>query len=328
MLFLDRAAVEACLDPEALIAALSPAMADLSAGRASVPNRISAGIPEENAVLAAMVAYLPSTRSLAAKLVDVFPGNRARGLPSHQAIVAVFDASTGTPLAVMDGEHITAMRTAAGSALATRFLARPDSRTLAIVGTGVQARAHAAFIPRVARLERILVAGRTPEKAIALAGEISAASGLPAAVASPREAVEEADIVCATTHSPTPVIERPWVRPGTHINSVGVNWEGREIDAETVRDALVVVESRAAALAPPPAVGANDLIWAIRDGVIDEGHVHAEVGEIVAGRRPGRTSPDQITLYKSVGVAVQDAAAAALVLAAAKDRGLGVEVGL
>ena len=142
-----------------------------------------------------------------------------------------------------------------------------------------------------------------------------------------QQALHGAGVVCAATHAPEPVVRRAFLAPGTHVNSVGYNTAGREVDAETIADALVVVESRATALAPPPA-GANDLLLPIRDGLIGEDHIHAEIGELVAGSAPGRTSPEQITLYKSVGVAVQDAAAAALVLEAARRAGAGTEISL
>ena len=154
----------------------------------------------------------------------------------------------------------------------------------------------------------------------ALAGELGGV-----AAESYADAIAGADIVCACTHSPEPVVRGAWLDPGTHVTSVGFNPEGREVDADAVARALVVVESRAAALAPYPS-GSNDLVWAIRDGAVGDDHVHAEIGELVSGTRPGRTSPDQITLYKSVGVAAQDAAAAALALETARARGLGTEI--
>lgn len=325
MLILSRADVEAVLDLRALIEALAHAMADLSAGVASVPARIAALVPEHEGFLAAMPAYLPSAKALTTKLVAVFPGNAALGLETHQAVIAVFDPATGVPLALMDGAYITAVRTAAGSALATRLLARPDARVLAILGTGVQARAHARAIPAVRRVSEVRVAGRDPAKARRLAEEL--AGTLPArAVATYAEALAGAEIVCATTHSREPVVRRGWLSPGAHVNSVGFT-DGVEVDAATVVDAVVVVESRAAVLGAYPA-GSNDIAWPIRDGLITPEHIHAEVGELVSGTRPGRTSPEQITLYKSVGIAVQDAAAAALVLAAARERGIGTEVEL
>jgi alanine dehydrogenase len=187
-----------------------------------------------------------------------------------------------------------------------------------LIGTGVQARSHARALPRVRRFVDIRVAGRDQTKAAALAEEI----GPPArAVDSYEEAIRGADVVAATTHAKEPVVRREWLSPGTHVTSVGVNPNGRELDAATVADSLLVVESLASALAPPPA-GAPELVG------LDPAVVHAELGELVGKRKPGRTSPEQITLYKSVGVAVQDAAAAALVLAAARKRAIGREIEL
>jgi alanine dehydrogenase len=326
MLFLSRREVEALLDLDRLIEALGPAMAELSAGRVSQPARIAAVVPQAPGVLGVMPVFLHAPSVLSAKLVSVFPQNAPRGLPSHQALIAVFDAQMGAPRAVMDGTSITALRTAAGSALATQLLARPEAAVMAIVGTGVQARAHARAIPRVRGIREIRVVGRDPAKAVALAKEISHDMDLGAsACESVDEALAGAQIVCATTHAAEPVIRGEALEPGIHVNSVGFNTEGREVDGEAVRRAMVVVESRAAVLAPPPA-GANDLRWPLRDGVIGENHIHAEIGEIVSGARPGRTSPQQITLYKSVGVAVQDAGAAHLVLEEAAKRGVGREV--
>ncbi len=325
MLVLSRPDVESLLDLGELIDALATAMADLSAGRASMPNRVAAMVAEHGGLLAAMPGYVPSLGALTAKLVTLFPGNADGPLPTHQALLAAFDPATGEPVALMDATAITALRTGAGSALSTRLLAREDARVLAIVGTGVQARSHAGAVTLVREFEELRVAGRTDGKAQALAGELRA-RGLPArAAGSPEEAVRGADVVCATTHARDPVIRREWLAPGAHVTSVGYDPEGRELDDATVADALVVVESRETALAPAPA-GANDLTQPIRDGVIGPDHVHAEIGELVAGTRPGRTSPEQLTLYKSVGVAVQDAAAAALVLARARETGLGTRV--
>jgi len=213
----------------------------------------------------------------------------------------------------MDGRSITATRNAAGSALATRLLARDDAEVLALIGTGVQARSHARALPRVRRFTEIRIAGRDRARAEALAEEIGPAAR---AVSSHEEAIRGADVVAATTHSIEPVVRREWLAPGVHVNSVGLNPSGRDVDEQTVADALLVVESRESALAQPPA-GAPELVG------VDPADVHAELGELVAGTKPGRTSRDEITLYKSVGVAVQDVAAAALVLAAAKERSVG-----
>jgi ornithine cyclodeaminase len=231
-------------------------------------------------------------------------------------LICLFDEENGTPVALMDGTYITATRTAAGSALATRLLAREDARVLAILGAGVQAQAHARALGRVREFTEIRVASRDRANAEQLAEEIGGK-----AVGSWEEALRGADVVAATTHSAEPIVHREWLAPGVHVNSVGANPSGRgEVDAATIAEALVAVESRESTLAPPPA-GAPEFL----EG--DHGDV-VELGELVSGRRPGRTSPEQITLYKSVGVAVQDAAAAALVLAAARERSVGHEIEL
>jgi ornithine cyclodeaminase len=257
-----------------------------------------------------MAAYVPSLEVLAAKLVSVFPANV--GMPTHQAVIAVFDPRTGTPLAVLDGEEITAQRTAAVSAIATRHLALPGAETLAIVGTGVQAASHARYLALTRRFRRILVAGRDPSKVAALAARIG---GEPAGI---EQAVRAAEVICAATHAQDPVIRREWLRPGSHLNSVGFNPRGQELDS--VAAALLAVEARSSAFAPPPA-GANEL-----RGVDPASAV--ELGELIAGTRPGRMSMEQVTIYKSVGVDAEDAAAAALVLRKARERGAGVSVEL
>ncbi len=323
MLVLSGAEVVSLLDLDALADAVQAAMAELSAGRASVPPRVAALVPGRDAMLAAMPAYLPGAGALAAKLVSLFPRNQDR--PTHHALVCCFDPATGVPAAVIDGTYLTAARTAAGSAVATRLLARPGASRVAVIGTGVQARAHARAMARLPGVQAVLIAGRDPAKARALADELSAA-GVPAQAASSAEdAVRPADVVCAVTHAASPVLRREWLRPGTHVNSVGYNTSGDgEVDQPTIGDALVVVESRAAALAPPPA-GAVELLRAIEARAIDPSHL-VEIGQVAAGTAQGRTSDTQLTLYKSVGVAAQDAAAAALVLAAARERGAGTHV--
>jgi ornithine cyclodeaminase len=326
MLVLPRAETESLLDPDDVRRAVEAAMVDVSSGRSSMPLRIAALLPERDALLAAMPAYLPATDSLAAKLVSVFPHNAASDRPTHMAVVVVFDATSGEPTALVDGTSITTARTAAGSALSAQLLARPEARVLAILGTGVQARAHASALVRVGTFSEVLVAGRDPAKARSLAAELAATLGLPvSACDSFGAACESADVICATTHSPEPVVQRQHLRPGVHVASVGLSGSGREVDSGTVADAIVVVESRQAALAPHPA-GAPDLRMPIEDGLIGPDHIHAELGELVTGARPGRTRDDEITLYKSVGIAAQDVAVAAMVVAGARARGLGTEL--
>ena len=336
MLVLSCGDVERSLDLDRLVEAVGEALADLSAGRASMPRRAAATVPAgrsgHDAMLAVMPAFLGSSGALVTKAVSLFPDNTDRS--THQAVILCFDAATGTPLALMDGTYITAARTAAGSALATRLLARSDARVVAVIGTGAEARSHARAHARLPGIEVVRVAGRSAAAVDAVVADLADLHDVHGVVveAAPGidDAVGSADVVCATTHADRPVVVRDRLRPGTHVNSVGYNTAGEgEVDAATLGDALVVVESRDTALAPPPA-GAVELHRAIAAGVLTADRVAAivELGELVAGDVPGRRDDAQITVYKSVGVAVQDAAAAALVLAAARAQGLGTEVDL
>jgi ornithine cyclodeaminase len=310
MLVLKRAEVTALLDPGALEAALARAHADLSSGAASLPPRIAA-FSGDAGLLGAMPGFLPSA-GLGCKLVSVFPGNVDR--PSHQATIALFDPADGSPLALMDGTYITAARTAGTAALAARLLAREDAAVLAILGTGVQAQAHARAFAGVRAWTEIRVAGRDRAKAEELA------AGIGARAVSFEEAVRGADVIAATTHSAEPVVHLEWLSPGAHVGSVGLNAAGSELDPALVAAATLVVESRPSAFGPPPG-GAPEL------ATVDPASA-AELGEIVLGTRPGRTTPVEITLYKSVGIAIQDLAAASLVLSAARERGVGLEIEL
>jgi ornithine cyclodeaminase/alanine dehydrogenase-like protein (mu-crystallin family) len=325
VLVLSRQDVEGLLDADRLREAVGLALADLSAGRASMPTRIAAMVADRDGLLAAMPAYLPTANALTTKLVSLFPRNTDR--PTHQAVIVAFDPATGSPIALLDGEAITAARTAAGSALATDLLARKDAEVLAIIGTGVQARAHLRALPRVRRFREIRVAARDPKRAMELGrdGDVDIRGARMAATMTIEDAIRGADVVCACTHSAEPVVRREWLKDGAHVNSVGYNTAGREVDEGTVADALLIVESRAAVLAAAPS-GANDIAWPIRDGRITKEHIHAELGELVAGSRSGRANDRQITLYKSVGVAVEDAAATALVLKLAGERGVGLQI--
>jgi len=313
MLVLSRSDVETLLDLDALVDALAAAFTDLSDGKASMPQRVAAF--SGHGLLGVMPTYLPSADLLETKLVTLFEGNAGTDVPTHQAAIAVFDPRRGAMTALLDGTYITATRTAAGSALSTRLLASDDARVLAICGTGVQARTHAHAVSRMRAFEEIRIAGRDRAKAEALAAEVGGV-----AAGSFEEAVRGADVVCATTHSAEPVVRHEWLDHGTHVTSVGINPEGAELEDKLVRDADVFVESREAVLAPFPA-GANDLRGLDAERL-------TEIGEVIRGTRPGRTSAEQITVYKSVGVAVMDAAAAALVLDAAARSGAGKEIEL
>ena len=307
MLVLSQDDVRRLLDLDELIEALADAFAEVSAGRASVPPRIAAFVPGRG-LLAAMPGYAGGV--LETKLVSVFPGNE----PSHQALIALFDSGTGAPLAVMDGTHITATRTGAAAALATRLLAREDARVLAVLGTGVQARSHLDAVTRVRDFDEVRVAGRSPERTETLARE----TGSRRLVADSFEAaVRGADVVCACTDSPAPVLRREWLGAGAHVTSVGASKDGPELDDATVRAGVLAVESRVA-FEPYPA-GAHEL-----QGLDPAAAV--ELGELAAGTRPGRTSADEITVYKSMGHAAEDAAAARLVYEAALSEDAGTRI--
>jgi len=310
MLVLTRADVEELLDLDELVGALARAHEELSSGTVSMPPRIAAFAAD--GLLGAMPAYLPSA-GLGCKLVSLFPHNTDR--PTHQAAIVLFDPANGSPVALMDGTYITATRTAAAAALAARLLARPDAKVLAIIGSGVQARSHARAFSHIREWGEIRIAGRDQAKAAALAAELGVVHA-----PSFEAAVRGADVVAATTHSAEPVVMAEWVAPGTHVSSVGYNAPGSELDPALVRASTIVVESRESSFAPPPG-GAPELAG------VDQAHV-SELGELVSGERRGRATPIEITLYKSVGVAAQDLAAAALVLTAARARNVGLEFDL
>jgi ornithine cyclodeaminase/alanine dehydrogenase-like protein (mu-crystallin family) len=261
-----------------------------------------------------MPGYLPSA-GLGVKLVSVFPENHERGLLGHQALIALFDPANGAPLALMDGIHITATRTAGASAVAAELLARPDSKSLAILGAGVQGRSHLDAFTRIFDLQEIRIASRNRAHAKAMADSIDGSHGLGLTVRAAdsfEEAVHRADIVCLCTDASEPIIQYDWLLPGAHVGSVGF---AAEVGPDIVSSGAVFVEWRGAAGQPPPA-GARELQGMDPESV-------TEIGEVLDGVRPGRTSDIQITLYKSTGHAMEDTAAAALVYAKAKAVGVG-----
>jgi ornithine cyclodeaminase len=290
------------------IEAMRAAFIAFSEGRAHIPQRLSISIPEQEGITLVMPGYVPPD-ALGLKVVSVFPRNPARGLPTLSALVVMLDPETGAPAALLDGAFLTAWRTGAASGLATDLLARPDAESLALIGAGAQARTQLLAVAAVRSLRRVRVYSRTPARAQALIEEMQGQEGIPQDIAvapTPEAAVAEADIVCTATNSSVPVFDGQALRPGTHINAIGsFTLEMRELDEETFRRAArVVVDSRAAALAE-----AGEVVWAIRQGILREVDL-VELGEIAAGRRPGRERPEEITLFKSVGLAVQDLVAA------------------
>jgi ornithine cyclodeaminase/alanine dehydrogenase-like protein (mu-crystallin family) len=264
--------------------------------------------------MGAMSGYVPGV-ALEVKLVSVFPGNHHLGVPSHQALITLFDEKDGAPLAVMDGTYITAIRTGGAAAVAARALAREDAHVLAILGAGVQGGSHLETFKRVREFSEIRIASRDHNKASALAAQHPNAR----VAGSFEEAVRGADVVACCTDAREPVIRREWLKPGTHVSSVGGTF-GPELDKETVASSRIFVEWRGAALNPPPA-GAHEL-----QGLDPE--KLTEVGEVLAGKRPGRTTADEITVYKSTGHAVEDAATARLVYDRARAEGAGTTLAL
>ncbi len=304
------------------IEAMKHAFGQLSAGTASVPPRSHIDVEDPEGVSLFMPALLPDTDELAIKVVSVFPGNLRRGLPTIHALVVALDPETGRPIALIEGGALTAIRTGAGSGAATDFLARPDAKRAAILGAGIQARTQLEAICAVRDIESVCIFSLEPEKSQLFLSEVASAPWAPSSIdvaPTASGAIEGADVICAATTSTTPVFDGSALKPGVHINAIGSFLPTmQEIDIDTVERSLLVVDSREAALAET-----GDLIIPIQEGHISEDHIQAELGDIVNGDHPGRTDADQITLYKSVGIAVQDAAAAGLALRRAEQLGLG-----
>ena len=324
MLVLNAAAVRRALPMKSAVDAMKQAFADFTSGRATVPPRIHMKIEPHDGDTLVMPAFVNGSRgeALTVKIVSLFGSNVDRGLPLIQAVVVAFEADTGRPVAILDGAEITAIRTAAASGAATDLLARPASRSLAILGAGVQARSHIRAVGSVRAIENVRIFSRTRSKVFELIADMESDETMSCrfeAADSPRDAVNNADIVCSTTTSSTPVFEDADLSDGVHINAVGSYKPAvREIPGETVCRARIVVDSREAAWEE-----AGDLIQPLQAGQITREHIHAELGELVLGNKPARTSLDQTTLFKSVGLAVQDAAAAQVAISNAKEDGIG-----
>jgi len=303
-MFLDEEQVRALLRMEELIPAMAEAMRDLSLGKVQQPVRQVLPVSEHGGFFGVMPA---SGRALGAKLVTFYPGNQ--GIPTHHAMIVLFRPETGEPLVTMDGRLITEMRTAAVSAVATDLLSRADVSVMAILGSGVQAGSHLEALRHVRKFREVRVWSPRNSGEFARQFDISA-------VATAEAAVRGADVIVVATSATTPILLGKWLTPGAHINAVGATrptW--RELDDEAVRKARLYVESREAAMKE-----SGDVIAA--------GGIFAELGEVVAGTKPGRQSVDEITLYKSVGVAVEDIVAAELVYQRALAKAGWAQVGI
>jgi ornithine cyclodeaminase len=292
------------------VEAVEAAMRAVSAGSVLMPLRQIMRLPGGRGALGMMPGYLGEPECFGIKLLSLFPGNPAVGLSSHLGLYMLCEAQNGRPLALMDASHLTAIRTAAASVVATRALARADSRVLAVIGTGEEAVSHVEAFQAVRPFERLLIWGRNPAAAQALA-ERARRLGVNDArvVSSVRDALAEADVVCTVTASPDPLLFGADVRPGTHLCLVGASIPScREVDDACVAMSRFFVDFRASAMAQ-----AGELLHAIGEGVVTEAHVVAEIGEVLSGAVAGRRFDSEVTVYKSLGVAAQDLAAASLV---------------
>lgn len=318
VLVLNQQEVERLLDMAGCIEAMAEALASLARGEVQVPLRFMVHAEGGESLLGLMPAHRGGASPLySLKTVAVFPENPKRGLDAHQGTVTLFDGETGEVRALMNASAITAIRTAAVSAVATRLLAREDARDLAILGAGVQARTHLEALRLVRDFERVRVYSPTAEHARALAQE-----GGAEAVASAEEAVRGADVVVTATNSVEPVLQREWLNQGAHVNAIG----GRppqmmELDPETIAAAAFYVDRRESAEAE-----AGDYRSAVAEGAIGPDHIRGEIGEVLIGAAPGRSSPDELTIFRSLGLAVEDLAAAEYVVRRARETGTGTEV--
>jgi ornithine cyclodeaminase/alanine dehydrogenase len=318
-LLLNRTDLERLLDAESVIEAVQQGFADYSAGKVQMPVRTAIRVSEPPGVLLLMPCAMTESHVLGTKLVSVYAQNPARGLPTIGAIYVLSDYQTGFPEAVMDAGFITGLRTAAASAVATRLLAREDARTLGIFGTGVQAEFHALAIPVVRQIDQILVWGTSPEKARDFAARMQTRCRARVEAGESLDAVAAADIVVTGTTAAQPLFAGNAIRPGAHVNGVGSHAPAaRELPADLVARSRVVVDTYEAAFAE-----AGDLLLAIEEGRFDREHVAAELGEIILHKKLGRARADEVTLFKSCGVAFEDAVTASLAVQRARAAGAG-----
>jgi ornithine cyclodeaminase/alanine dehydrogenase-like protein (mu-crystallin family) len=319
ILLLTDSDVRKALSMSDAIEAMSRGFADLSSGEADVPVRTYIPLDRFDGNALFMPAYSAGDEAFAVKIASIHGGNRALGLDAVQALVILFDATNGNPLAILGGKSITAIRTGAGSGLATRYLSRLDSKVAVIFGSGVQARTHLEAVCCVRDIELAYCIGRSQANAQSFAADMSDTLGIEVIATDDTGVVAEADVICTTTTANDPIIMRDMLKDGVHINAVGTHRpEAAEVSADIVLVSKVVVDQREACLKE-----AGDIILPIRAGLISEDHIFAELGEIAAGVKPGRETENEITLFKSVGNAIQDLAAANEAVKNAHRLGLG-----
>jgi ornithine cyclodeaminase len=321
ILVIGHDAVTELLTLPACIPVMRETLISVSRGEGHQPLRSKVAPPGLNGFLGLMPGYLGGTvPALGIKMLGIYPGNSAIGKDSHQGVVMLLDPATGETEAIINASAITAVRTAAVSALATDALARPDASELAVVGTGIQAQWHVKAIAAVRTLSTVRLAGRDEVRGREVAARLSAEIGVPVEfVVDTASALRSADIVVTATNSSTPVLEHAWLAPGTHVNAVGACLpDARELDTATVAHSRFIVDRRASALAE-----SGDYLFAAKEAGFGEEHIAAELGEILDGSAPGRTSPEELTVFESLGLAVEDLAAARYVCAVAAGTGHG-----
>jgi alanine dehydrogenase len=326
-LILSRSQVEGLVTMAEVIEAVEAAHADMSRGRAAQPSPGAMSLPSGSGSFLTMAALADRQGFAAVKLLADIPNNAVQGLPTQRSVLMLVSKETGFCEAIIHGQIPTRIRTAAASAVATRHLARPDSRVLGLVGAGELAVAHVAALTHVLPFERVVFWTRNSETAARFAARIADAHpGLGvAALASSRAVFEEADVVCTLTPSREPIVQGAWFRSGQHVNAVGAppRPDHREIDAVGMARARVFLDSKATAMHE-----SGDLLLAIADGAMTAVDIGPEIGDVITGAAPGRSSPDEITLYNSVGIAMQDIAIGGLIVAKARETGVGLEVNL
>jgi ornithine cyclodeaminase/alanine dehydrogenase-like protein (mu-crystallin family) len=304
---------------------MAEALAALTRGSVTMPLRTIVWLPDRNGLLVSMPVALEPDGMAAFKLLTVFPENRAVGIESHQGAVLLFELQHGRLLSILDATSITAIRTAAVSGVATRLLAREDAGDLAILGSGTQAGTHLEAMRAVRPIRRVRVWSRSSENARRFAERASASHGIevePSATA--EDAVTGADLICTTTASREPVLRGEWLAPGAHVNAVGaVGADARELDTEAIRRSRLVVDRRESAVNE-----AGEFVLAKAEGAIGDDHIVGELGELVTGAVPGRRAPEEITVFRSMGIAVEDLAAAQTIHRRAVERGVGLVVDL
>lgn len=322
VLILNRQNVMSVLQMKDCIDAMEVAFSELANGTAVLPLRI--GIKPPDGISLYMPAYLKGMNALACKVVTVFKDNPKKyNLPTTIGKVLLQDPNTGDVICIMDGGYLTAVRTGAASGLATKYLARQgDGLVAGIFGAGVQAQSQLWAAAEVRKLSKAVVYDMDPEASKRFAEMMGKKLNIPVIIAKSSDDLMDVDILCTATSSPTPIFDGAKLKPGIHINGVGSHSPGaRELDTTTIKRSLFIADSREGCLSE-----AGDIIIPIQEGAINSDHIHAELGEIVIGKKKGRTSEQQITLFKSNGLAIQDVAAARLVYDKAKALGIGQEV--